>query len=176
MLRDKHSFADSHFGFFSMLGELQRQKEFEVAMFMYRTGEQQNAYNAMNSIKTHGQLTSYNGFSVIISIYRCKAFSHQTVGVGASLVSGFDWISVITILVMQKLQPSSKLKRTVVFSKILSFSLLSAKLSFSLPGSMLFLTAHRTELEMCTHCRLSTLQVAKSSQNEQVITIAMCRS
>jgi len=33
--------------------ELQRQKEFEVAMFMYRTGEQQNAYNAMNSIKTH---------------------------------------------------------------------------------------------------------------------------
>ena len=37
-------------------GELQRQKEFEVAMFMYRTGEQQNAYNAMNSIKTRGKL------------------------------------------------------------------------------------------------------------------------
>lgn len=38
-----------------ILGELQRQKEFEVAMFMYRTGEQQNAYNAMNSVKTHGE-------------------------------------------------------------------------------------------------------------------------
>jgi len=36
--------------------ELQRQKEFEVAMFMYRTGEQQNAYNVMNSTKTHGTL------------------------------------------------------------------------------------------------------------------------
>ena len=46
--------------FFSPLtlcvGELQRQKEFEVAMFMYRTGEQQNAFNAMNSIKTHGKV------------------------------------------------------------------------------------------------------------------------
>lgn len=50
---NKHSFADSCFNFFPV-GELQRQKEFEVAMFMYRTGEQQNAYNAMNSIKTHG--------------------------------------------------------------------------------------------------------------------------
>lgn len=40
--------------YFVPVGELQRQKEFEVAMFMYRTGEQQNAYNAMNSIKTHG--------------------------------------------------------------------------------------------------------------------------
>ena len=40
-----------------MLGELQRQKEFEVAMFMYRTGEQQNEYNAMNLTKTHGELT-----------------------------------------------------------------------------------------------------------------------
>jgi len=42
--------------FVRFLGELQRQKEFEVAMFMYRTGEQQNAYNAMNSTKTHGTL------------------------------------------------------------------------------------------------------------------------
>lgn len=38
--------------------ELQRQKEFEVAMFMYRTGEQQNAFNAMNSTKTIANNTS----------------------------------------------------------------------------------------------------------------------
>lgn len=55
----------------SLLGELQRQKEFEVAMFMYRTGEQQNAYNAMNSTKTHGNLI----FFVLAVVSLCVRYN-----------------------------------------------------------------------------------------------------
>lgn len=58
-----YSFADSCL-FIAFLGELQRQKEFEVAMFMYRTGEQQNAYNAMNSTKTQGNSNNLSCFVV----------------------------------------------------------------------------------------------------------------
>ena len=52
---------------FNLLGELQRQKEFEVAMFMYRTGEQQNEYNAMNLTKTHGE-SARRIFALITSL------------------------------------------------------------------------------------------------------------
>jgi len=50
----------------SFLGELQRQKEFEVAMFMYRTGEQQNAYNAMNSTKILGNFLFITASFVVL--------------------------------------------------------------------------------------------------------------
>ena len=59
----------------SFLGELQRQKEFEVAMFMYRTGEQQNAYNAMNSTKTLGSFLFITASSSVVLrlLKKCKS-------------------------------------------------------------------------------------------------------
>lgn len=55
--------------------ELQRQKEFEVAMFMYRTGEQQNAYNAMNSTKILGNFLFITAsFVVLRFLKKCISF------------------------------------------------------------------------------------------------------
>lgn len=52
-------------------GEIQRQKEFEVAMFMYRTGEQQNIHNNrqndISSQKSKGNVSILSSFPSLSS-------------------------------------------------------------------------------------------------------------
>lgn len=82
-----HFFSYSHYFYFHLLviqifplfihaGEIQRQKEFEVAMFMYRTGEQQNIHNNrqndISSQKSKGNvsiLSSFPSLFVLIIFY-----------------------------------------------------------------------------------------------------------
>lgn len=82
----------------SFLGELQRQKEFEVAMFMYRTGEQQNAYNAMNSTKALGSFLFITASSSVVLrlLKKCKSLKSSLAQRNFFLV--FPYVFTIVII------------------------------------------------------------------------------